>query len=672
MNKIIPVCCILPLTLTLAQPLISQDKPNIILILTDQWRGQAIGIANEDKVFTPRLDELAASGVWFENSYATRPICGPNRACIMTGQYPITNGVYGNSVRMSTASETIGTVSKANGYQTAYIGKWHLDGPDEGYVPSARRSGFDYWIMSSNHQPFNQPYYIQDSRNAVRKPDSWEPDWITDRAIEYIQSQQNDPFMMVLSFGPPHTGGGVGFDDRWQPGKRDKNGDINYGYGYAAPKEYEDLYPDPENYPRRPNVEPVGSYNDPSWQTLPGYFGAISSIDHNVGRLVDSLKKYDKFENTIIFFTSDHGEMLGSQGRMTKGIWYEESVSVPAIVSYPGNILQLEIANVFSSIDIFPTICGLAGMDTPANVQGTDFSPALKGNALDAPDYLFTSFDQGSPGVNDRSWRGVHTEKHILILAQKASYSGGDDITDDGMVLYDKSVDPYQMNPIYKGMGYDQVIDSLYTVLAEHLDKTDDPFIEEQWNAKKGPFYYYDDALSLDMIKDTEPPSIVSGLMVADTSFNSVTLIWNPATDNDGVEGYEIYLANNFLQNASDTFAIVTGLNPGTFYAFRVLAVDSSGNKSQIKGISVTTMQVSVSSINSGNIRLNSNVVIFPNPAHHSISIIDNEANSIVKIMNIQGKVMYSGYQERIDVSGFNPGLYLVRTGNHKNKLLKN
>lgn len=496
MKKVLLVCGILVLTLAMARPLISQDKPNVILILTDQWRGQAIGIANEDKVFTPRLDEIAASGAWFKNSYAARPICGPNRACIMTGQYPITNGVYGNNVRLSTASETIGTVSKANGYQTAYIGKWHLDGPDEGYVPPERRSGFDYWIMSNHHLPFNQPYYIQDSRNAVRNPDSWEPDWITDRAIEYVQSQQNDPFMMVLSYGPPHTGGGVGFEDRWMPGNRDKDGNKKYGYGYAAPSEYENLYPDPQNYPRRPNVEPVRPFDDPSWHTLPGYFGAVSSIDHNIGRLVDSLRKYNKFENTIIFFTSDHGEMLGSQGRMTKGIWYEEAVSVPTIVSYPGKIPQTEITNVFSSIDIFPTLCGLAGMEIPAQVQGTDFSAVLKGNTMEEPDYLFTSFDQGSPTENDRSWRGVHTEKYTFVLAKKAMYSIRDDIKDDGMVLYDKSADPYQMNPIYKGMGYDRVIDSLYNVLAEHLDRTGDPFIEEQWKAEKAPFYNYNDALT--------------------------------------------------------------------------------------------------------------------------------------------------------------------------------
>ncbi|MFC2081069.1 sulfatase-like hydrolase/transferase [Bacteroidota bacterium] len=479
-----------------------QEKPNIILILTDQWRGQAVGIANEDKVFTPRLDEIAASGAWFPHAYVTRPICGPNRACIMTGQYPVTNGVYGNSVRMSTASETIGTVAKANGYQTAYIGKWHLDGLYESYVPPERRSGFDYWIMSSGHQPFNQEYYMQDDQNSVRKPDTWEPDWITDRAIEYIRTQHNDPFMVVLSFGPPHTGGGVGFDDRWQPGKRDENGEIKYGYGYAAPSEYENIYPDPEHYPRRPNVEPVKPYDDPSWQTLPGYFGAISSIDHNVGRLVDSLKKFNAFENTILFFTSDHGEMLGSQGRMTKGIWYEESVSVPAIVSYPEMISKTEITHLFSSIDIFPTICGLAGLNVPPQVQGTDFSPVLMGNTIDYPEYVFTSFDQGSPGVGDRSWRGVNTERYTFVLAKKARYAIEDDITDDGMVLYDKSIDPYQMNPIYKGMGYDLVIDSLYDILADQLDKTADPFIEEQWNADAGPFYYYNDALTRDLIPE--------------------------------------------------------------------------------------------------------------------------------------------------------------------------
>jgi arylsulfatase A-like enzyme len=477
-------------------------QPNIVLIITDQWRKQAIGFAGEDQVITPRLDELAAESVYFRNSYCARPICGPDRACILTGQYPVNNGVYGNSVRMSTASETLGTVASANGYKTAYIGKWHLDGPDENFVPPERRSGFDYWIMSKGHQPFNQEYYIQERVNGTRMPGTWEPEWITDKAIEYIGDQKADPFLMVVSYGPPHTGGGIGFEDRWQPGKRNADGEIHYGYGYAAPAEYEALYPDPENYPRRPNVEPVSPYGDPSWQTIPGYFGAVSSIDYQVGRLIDSLKLHGLFDNTIVFFTSDHGEMLGSQGRMTKGIWYEESVGIPAIMSYPGKNIKGEVSAMFSSIDIFPTLCGLAGLPVPEAVDGKDFSPFLTGKDQELSPYLFTCFDHGSPATGDRSWRAVNTEQYVFVLAKTSRYGAEDDIREDGMVLYDKLADPYQMSPVYRGMGYDAVIDSLYHILEDHLKQNGDRFIEEQWKTDNGPYYFYNDALTRDMIPE--------------------------------------------------------------------------------------------------------------------------------------------------------------------------
>ena len=396
---------------------------------------------------------------------------------------------------MSSKSLTLGDIAKKEGYSTAYIGKWHLDGEQEGYVPPERRHGFDHWIMSNHHTPFRQKYYMQDDQKFTVAKNSWEPDWITNKAIGYLKTLNNQPFCIVLSYGPPHTGGGPGFEDRWQPGKRDENGEIKYGYGYAAPEKWEDLYADPEKLPRRQNVKPVGKYNDESTFVLPGYFGAISSIDDNFGRIINYLKDNNIFDNTIIVFTSDHGEMLGSQGRMTKGIWYEESVGIPCLISYKNKLKPMTVTRPFSTVDMTPTILGLAGIKVPDIMDGCDFSKLMDGKKDKVPEFAFCSFDQGSPNTGDRSWRSVYTTRYTYVLAKLEAYKS-DGINKDGRVLYDKEKDPYQTNPIYKGMGYDEKMDQLHKILIKHLDKTGDPFITLQWKTDRKPKYFYTDALN--------------------------------------------------------------------------------------------------------------------------------------------------------------------------------
>lgn len=479
------------------------ERPNVLFVMCDQFRRQSIGMMKEDPVVTPRLDQFSEEAVVFHNALATRPICTPNRATILSGQYPIHHGVYGNSVRMAKSTVSMGDVAKQEGYSTGYIGKWHLDGPNEGFVPRERRQGFDHWILERQHNPFQQKYYIGDSQEPYIAKGSWEPDWVTDKAIEFIKDQADEPFFLVVSYGPPHTGGGKGFEGRWQPGKR-SNGKIKYGYGYGAPEKYEAFYPDPENMERRKNVKPVGEYNDPSWHTIPGYFGAITSIDENFGRLVDALKEGGEYENTIIVFTSDHGEMLGSQGRMTKGVWYEESIGIPFLIAYPNQVKKAASNSPFNTIDMMPTVLGLMGADVPECVDGTDFSPFLRGEKMILPKEAFLSFDQGSPGTRDRAWRGIKTERYTFVMAKASRFAKTDPLK-DGMVLYDNEKDPYQMNPLFIGMGYDDVIDDLKGRMLKHFEELGDPFVEKQWKTGQEPTFHYNDAETKGWIEGTKP-----------------------------------------------------------------------------------------------------------------------------------------------------------------------
>lgn len=257
---------------------------------------------------------------------------------------------------------------------------------------------------------------------------------------------------------------------------------------------------------RRPNVKPVGEYKDPSWQTLPGYFGAITSIDENFGRLLQTLKETGEYDNTIIVFTSDHGEMLGSHGRMTKGIWYEESIGVPLLIAYPSKVKPAVYDNVVNSIDVMPTVLGLAGLETPGTVDGFSFAQLLQtGSQKDIPGEAYLSFDQGQMTERDRSWRAIRTERYLFCLAKVESYANTEPLK-EGMVLYDLQKDPYQMNPLFRGMGYDRVIDDLFSKLKEHLDKTNDPFINLQWKTDRTSKFNWNNALDKSIL--AEPKSV--------------------------------------------------------------------------------------------------------------------------------------------------------------------
>lgn len=463
---------------------VKEKKPNVIFVLTDQWRKQALGFKGEDPVQTPHLDSFASWAVSFDNATACRPVSGPNRACLFTGKYPINNGVFANNVPLALDEESLGRVYKAAGYNTGYIGKWHLNGTDDHVTNPEGRQGFDYFVQSMGHQPFNQGYYIQDAKERTYVK-GWAPTYETQMGIEFIEKHKSDenPYLLVLSYNPPHTGGGLGFEDRYQPGKYDADGKHKMGYGYAGPAEYEALYNniDYDRNPIRGNLKTIRASTDTSSDAIPGYFGAITAIDNDFGNLITYLEKNNLLENTIIVFTSDHGESMGSQGLMTKGTWFDESVGVPFLIGWKGTIQPKREKVVFNSIDVMPTLLGLSSLDIPKSVDGKDYSPLLLNQTFNAPEYAFNSFDFGGIAElkSPRYWRSIYTSRYTYVLC---GMNQNREFTKEGLVLYDRGKDPLQLNPIYKGMGYDKIIDKLHSELVNHLNNTGDPFIEEYWN----------------------------------------------------------------------------------------------------------------------------------------------------------------------------------------------
>ena len=457
------------------------EWPNLLFVLVDQWRRQALGFRNEDPVRTPHLDRFAKSAAVFNHAVATNPVCGPNRACLFTGQYSLNNGVIANDLRMDENARSFGVLCKEAGYQTGYIGKWHIDG-EFGYTPPGkRRQGFDFWHQSVYHAPFEQPYYIQDDPQEVCV-DGWAPDYATQTAQQFIRDHKENPFALVVSYGPPHNGGGKEMEETCTPGMLDEDGEQRYGYGYKAPDEFEAPYRTPEfqALPRRGNVAPVQGKFD-SASAVPGYFGAVTALDHSFGQLLQTLKDEGLEKNTIVVFVSDHGEMLGSHGRMTKDVWYDESVGVPCLIGGAG-LAPRRVSTPFNSIDLMPTLLELMQIPIPECVDGVSFAPQLRGEEQSPPDYAFLGFIKGGAPELYRNWRAVYSERYTYVLTDDSQQSRDTGVAQlGGAALYDRQQDPLQLNPIVRGQGYDEVMDKLHNVLAEHLNQIEDPFLEKVW-----------------------------------------------------------------------------------------------------------------------------------------------------------------------------------------------
>ncbi len=260
----------------------------MVFVFADQWRAQATGYAGDPNVRTPNLDRLAGRSVNFTNAVSCCPVCSPYRASLLTGQYPLTHGVFLNDVPLRNEATSIAEVYHRAGYQTAYIGKWHLDGNHRSaFIPRERRQGFEFWKVLGCTHAYNNSFYYGDE-DVKLKWEGYDSIAQTREAQQYIRDHAGgSPFLLVLSWGPPH--------DPYE----------------TAPQKYRDLVK-PENITLRPNVPEQDK--DKARQAAAGYYAHIAALDDCVGDLLETLRETGIERDTIFVFTSDHGDMLYSHG----------------------------------------------------------------------------------------------------------------------------------------------------------------------------------------------------------------------------------------------------------------------------------------------------------------------------------------------------------------------
>jgi arylsulfatase A-like enzyme len=431
------------------------DKPNLVFIFADQWRAEATGYAGNKDVRTPNLDRLAKESVNFCNAVSGCPVCSPYRASLLTGQYWLTHGIFYNDKPLNPDAASVGKAFAGAGYHTGYIGKWHVNGHGkdgslqegrQAFIPPERRQGFEFWRVCECTHNYNKSLYYADTP-VKRYWDGYDAIAQTREAQKYIRRHADDsPFVLFVSWGPPHA-----------PYE-------------TAPEKYRRMVPDQAGITLRPNVPE--SLKKTARKELAGYYAHIAALDDCIGDILTTLEECGLEENTILVFTSDHGDMLRSHSQTKKQKPWDESIRVPFLLRYPavlrgkGRTIDMPI----NSPDIMPTLLGLSGVPIPESVEGRDFSGVVKGTQAPDKDAALimcpVPFHQWNYERGGREYRGVRTRRYTYVRDLNGPW-----------LLYDNQTDPYQLKNLCNNPAYARVQQRLEEILSRKLEETNDKFL---------------------------------------------------------------------------------------------------------------------------------------------------------------------------------------------------
>ena len=404
----------------------ANSKPNFVFITTDDQRFDALGVVQREQgeharfpwFQTPNLDRLAAGGVRFKNAFVVSSLCSPSRAAYLTGRYNHLNGVANNRTPFPTNSVTFATLLREAGYETAYVGKWHMGNQ------SGQRPGFTYSAsFVGQGQFFNCPFEINGQKTNTT---GWVDDVSTDFALDFMARARTNPFCLALGYKAPH--GPRNPPPRWT----NRWADVQ-----ARP---------PVNAHARAPYLPSLTNPAPPYRTdegLKNYFRCLGAIDENVGRILDALDRHGLSSNTVVIFASDNGYYLGEHGLGDKRTAYDESLRIPFLLRYPskvrgGRVLEQMVLN----IDLAPTLLELAGVAIPETMQGRSLGAMVEDRGVPSwrTEFLYEYFLES--GLGPPSVIALRTERHKLI-----QYPVNNGWTE----LYDLASDPYETNNLIQG-----------------------------------------------------------------------------------------------------------------------------------------------------------------------------------------------------------------------------
>lgn len=448
------------------------ESPNLVIIMTDEHNFRTIGCYRDtlsteqalmwgsEVVETPNIDWLADNGTLCTSFYASTPVCSPSRASFITGMYPQNTPVMNNNIPLNDSVITFAEILSRQGYATSFVGKWHLDGFGKPQWAPKRKFGF-----ADNRYMFNRGHWKQLTLSEAGFPkvdtgdtpsysvkgatkENFSTDWLMNRTVDFINAHQEKPFCVMLSLPDPHGPDAVRppYDTMYQ--------DMTF----SKPRNATDKYP-------LPSWAATDRSKDAYQQSA--YYGMVKCIDDNIAKLYDTLRSNGQLDNTIIVFTSDHGDLRGEHNRQNKGVPYEASAKVPFIIYYKNKIKAGSVINeTLSSVDFMSTILPLMGFTGSGHEEGRDVGE------------LFTS------GVAPKGWndlsviRSTGGEKGHWIAAVSDHYklvyaSDGDPW------LFDLKEDPDELINFINDESCREEIRELGQGILQYGEGIHDPYLDE-------------------------------------------------------------------------------------------------------------------------------------------------------------------------------------------------
>jgi len=445
--------------------------PNILFILSDQQRWDSVGAYGQALPTTPHIDRLAAEGVRFENAFTCQPVCGPARACLQTGRYASETGCFRNGLGLPEGEPTLPRYLRQAGYDSAYVGKWHLASREHEYyysaIPPERRGGYDgYWIAADLPEYISSGYAGCAWDRDMQRVDfeGYRADAYTDWALRYLGERPGDrPFFLFVSYVEPHP---QPYHKRYRgPPPDDRRGIIRDYMRYDAPKGEAAHFADHD-------VPGDLAGTDGDWQVAyADYLASCGRVDTNVARLLAELDRQGVADDTLVVYTSDHGCHFHTRTQGDKNSCHDGSIRIPLVVRGPG-FRGGRVANELASlIDLPPTLLQAAGLASPATMRGRPLQDIDDPSAAEWRDSVFVQISHRGAG------RAVRTSRWKYAVSSprddRPDAPGSDTYLE--AFLYDLAADPHERDNRVADPSLAAVRAELRGMLVEHMVSTGEP-----------------------------------------------------------------------------------------------------------------------------------------------------------------------------------------------------
>ena len=410
----------------------SQQRPNVLVFFTDQQRWDTCGCYGNSMSLTPNLDAMARRGTLFQHAFTCQPVCGPARASLQTGMYAEATGVFKNGIALPQNLQTLARSFGTAGYDTGYVGKWHLAGASRA-VPKELRGGYDFWLASDVLEFTSHPEdgVIYDGDDQPVRIRGYRVDAMTDHVVKFLRQKRRRPFFLFVSFLEPHF-----------------QNDMKH---FVAPRGYAERYKDCY-------VPPDLLDHEGDWkEELPDYYGMCARLDECLGRMLDELQRLKIADNTVVLFTSDHGCHFRTRNREYKRSCHESSIRIPMVADGPGFHGGGTIDQLVSLVDSPPTLLAACGFAVPDQMHGRSMTDLPAGGADNWPEEVFVQISESQVGRAIRT----HRWKYCAIAPDKpGNKDPGSDVYVDHH-LYDLEADPHEQANLVGRQEHADVLEEL-------------------------------------------------------------------------------------------------------------------------------------------------------------------------------------------------------------------